>query len=269
MTNANLVVITPVPGVYDWNLSVTPAKDQTGSADVILSATNWAGLWTNVTVHVLVVNPVPFDGQQLDSPELAWSTAGDPPWSNETTISHDGKGAGQSGAIDSWIQTRVSGPGTLTFWWKSASDITYGFGQFTATALDRPLQASYNLSLREQWQQTTVGLPAGDWVLKWSPLWDQWYTYGTPTTFWLDQVSFTPGPGACRLSLAAAWEHSPDGNFWVDVVGEEGASYDIEVSTDLVVWSPLTRVTCSNFQAQFSDWNTESAARFYRAKRVQ
>jgi len=69
--------------------------------------------------------------------------------------------------------------------------------------------------------------------------------------------------------LAAAWEHSPDGNFWVNVVGEEGASYDIEVSTDLVVWTPLTRVTCSNFQAAFSDWNTAAAGRFYRAKRVR
>ena len=113
-----------------------------------------------------------------------------------------------------------------------------------------------------------AAVPAGDWVLKWSPFWDEWYSYSTTNTLWLDQVSFTSGPGVCQLSLAPPWNHTPDGNFWVDVMGEEGTSYDIEVSTDLRVWSPLTRVTCLNFQAQFSDWKTEASARFYRAKRV-
>lgn len=42
--------------------------------------------------------------------------------------------AAQSGAIDdsqeSWIATEVTGPGTLTFWWKVSSESGYDWLRF-------------------------------------------------------------------------------------------------------------------------------------------
>ncbi len=63
-------------------------------------------------------------GDALNSPELAWSTggtAGQYGWTVEGANTHDGIAALQSGmpppGAESWVQTSVTGPGTLSFWW--------------------------------------------------------------------------------------------------------------------------------------------------------
>jgi hypothetical protein len=59
----------------------------------------------------------------------------------------------------------------------------------------------------------------------------------------------------------------PDGTLQVTLRGTAGNSYSIEVSSDLINWSPLTSVTLSSAQGQFSDSTSRSVAprRFYRA----
>ena len=58
----------------------------------------------------------------LNSPPLTFTTGGNSNWFIETTDTHDGVSAVQSGTIgdsqSTWIQTQVTGPGTLSFWWK-------------------------------------------------------------------------------------------------------------------------------------------------------
>jgi hypothetical protein len=59
----------------------------------------------------------------------------------------------------------------------------------------------------------------------------------------------------------------PDGTLQVTLRGTAGNSYSIEVSSDLVNWSPLTSVTLSSGQGQFADSTSRLVAprRFYRA----
>src|SRR5262249_17304751 len=61
----------------------------------------------------------------LNTTNLMWINGGSAPWFLTTTVVHDGIMAAQSGAIvagqQSTMETVVSGPGTLTFWWKSAT----------------------------------------------------------------------------------------------------------------------------------------------------
>lgn len=68
-------------------------------------------------------------GVALNATNLTWTTSGTDGaqgWSVETTHTEDGVSAAQSGSISSAsatsvLQTTVTGPGTLTFWWYDAT----------------------------------------------------------------------------------------------------------------------------------------------------
>ncbi len=251
---------------YSRDIAVTPAAGHAGSATLTLTATNYAGLWTNITVDLQVVAPVTIGGEAVDSPGLPWSCAGNPPWFAQQLVSHDGLGALQSGGSDSWLQTTVNGPGTLKFWYRLGSDYYYGNGQFSAVSQNSDLHGFEDLHRRgEAWQEQIVGLPAGQWMLKWSPSWDLWDFCGQ-NTLWLDQVSFTPGPPTCWLEPFIY--DIPTGGHRLYLHGVLGQTYQVEVSNDLQSWSPLTRVTCENFETDFRDWKPDAAARFYRVRSV-
>ena len=260
------LVLNALPGYYWWNLLVNPLKDQAGPVTLTLSATNYAGLGTNVTIQLEVVPPLAFDGRELDSQGLVWTTAGNPCWFNQTAVTHDGNGAAQSGATNSLLQTRVTGPGLLSFWWLFRSEPLGYYGQFLVTSPKGSNVALQVLWSTGGWSQGQFRLPRGEWILQWRPFEDYWFSYGSSNTLWLDEVSFVPGEVPCHLDVASEGDHGDDASFWVNLEGAVDQPYTIEVSTDLQHWIPLTRVTCYGFHGQFSDWNSGAAARFYRAK---
>ena len=59
----------------------------------------------------------------LNTSNLTWTTSGSTSWFVETTNTHDNVSAARSGSVTnsqtSTLQTTVTGPGTLTFWWQS------------------------------------------------------------------------------------------------------------------------------------------------------
>lgn len=65
-------------------------------------------------------------GEAVDATNLVWTTGGDTNWFYQTTVTTDGIDAAQSGAIGdnqaTWIQTTVTGPGTVSFWWKVSTE---------------------------------------------------------------------------------------------------------------------------------------------------
>ena len=68
----------------------------------------------------------------LDATGLTWITSGAANWFPQTTNTHDTVDAARSGGVTnsqtSILQTTVTGPGTLTFWWSSiAEDSNFGF----------------------------------------------------------------------------------------------------------------------------------------------
>jgi len=252
---------------YDsWDLAVTPAVDKAGPGTLIIAATNYAGLWTNIAIQIEVVPSVAFDGAPLDAPDLTWSSAGTPGWFGQHAISYDGVGAAQSGADNSSLQTTVTGPGILRFWFKLESDYYYASGQLSAISQDSNLHGyEYLHRAGERWQQQVLSLPAGEWVVKWSPSWDNW-SFGGSNTLWLDQIRFTPGPPAGWLEPTP---YEVNGARELILRGALGQTYEIQVSADLRNWSPLTQVTCENLETGFGDWQLSAPARFYRARLVR
>ena len=275
IADASIVIqwtnVYPLPYPYGvlWHLNLTPRLNQTGTTTITLTATDDAGLSTNTSFLVTVLMPVAFDGGVVNCSNLVWRTFGTTPWFGQTNVSHDGHAAAQSGSPEAWLETTVTGPGVLTFWWKSSGTNNYwSGGYFTATCASSGLSGYGWLLEGTDWRKETVSLPAGSCALRW-----QASDPGMPSdlsTTWLDQVSFVPGPTVCWLEAPPADfpPSLPPGYFWLDSHGEIGAVYDLEVSADLRNWSALARLSFDNFEYLYNDSNATAAARFYRLRKV-
>ena len=144
----------------------------------------------------------------LDDSNLVWISGGSAPWSALSSATHDGVDAAQSGFIsdsqESWLQTTVNGPGTLTFWWKVSSETDFDWLRFHVDGILQ-LQISGEIN----WQQRSFQLPPGSHTLRWRYVKDSSSPFGQDRA-WLDQVSFTAASGAPAIVVQpvnqTAWE---------------------------------------------------------------
>ena len=287
-SNSNLlndanIALTPPNNRWPWYappdsfgryLTVTPSSNQTGTTTITLTATDDTQLTRVKTIKLHVATPQLLNGQILNSPDLSWQTVGNPAWFGQSSISRDGVGAAQTGSKGSWLQTTVSGPGTITFWRKSVNLNTNAFfpdgpvGQFTADCSSCGVKGGLTLNFVDQWQMETVRLAAGLWTLRWETISDAYlgsslYLNATSNVYWLDQVSFVPGPAPGSLSISTFLPF----HFSMYVFGELGSTYDIEATSDLKTWTPVTRLRLRSFVEPFWDENHPSH-RFYRLRKV-
>src|SRR5205809_5127176 len=128
-------------------------------------------------------------GVALDDPALVWDTYGDALWTAQTAVTHDGADAAQSGAFlngASTMRTHVTGPGTVTFWWKVSSETNIDAFRFYVGGVLRA-----KITGAVDWEQQTFPVPAGSQELKW-----KFKDKGTSgqDRGWVDQVHFAPQP---------------------------------------------------------------------------
>ena len=124
----------------------------------------------------------------VDNCGLTWTTGSDADWFEQTATVYYDDDALQSGAIgdsqSSYIQTTVTGPGLLGFWW-NVSSATKDQLKFY---IDDVLRSS--ISITSYWRQETYTIPAGTHILKWSYEKNSFDSYGSDCG-WLDKVEFT------------------------------------------------------------------------------
>jgi M6 family metalloprotease-like protein len=120
--------------------------------------------------------------------DLVWTTGGNAKWFSQNTISFYGNDAAQSGELsnyeNTWIQTTVTGPGILKFYWKVSSEKYFDSLLFFMDDMN----AGY-INGEVGWQQKSYNIDAGTHILKWS------YTKNSMTSggmdrAWLDKVEF-------------------------------------------------------------------------------
>src|SRR6266545_3065948 len=138
---------------------------------------------------VTVIAAVNLLGEAVDAPDLAWETYGDALWTAQSTVTHDGLDAAESGAFldgASTLHTYVSGPGTVTFWWKVSSETNIDTFRFYVDG-----EALAEISGSLDWEQRTFAVPAGSRELKW-----KFKDRGTngQDRGWVDEVRFGPVP---------------------------------------------------------------------------
>ncbi len=153
-------------------------------------------------------------GEALNATNLVWKTGGWSPWLPEATWTYDGMAAAQSGRItasyagvmESWIETVVSGPGTLTFAWSVSSEYGADFLKFYVDGV-----AITNISGSVGWRTQTFSIVgSGFHTLRWVYSKNEYGNAGSDAG-WLDQVSFssakaqqfiTFGPANCVVGVS-------------------------------------------------------------------
>jgi hypothetical protein len=212
--------------------------------------------------------------QALNDTNLTWSASGNAAWFSETDITQDGVAAAQSGAIGnsmySELETTVTGPGTLTFWWMVSSEEYFDFLSFY---IDSETSAIVRISGEVDWQQQTFPIGSGSHNLIWVYAKDPDVSVGQDAG-WLDQVSFVPTPVPAQLGVPTLLS---DGSLLFNVYTTNGTTLALsdpagvifETSSNLVDWIPLTNaLTLTNGAAVLSDpAATNSPVRFYRLMR--
>ncbi len=156
--------------------------------------TNAYGAVTSSVANLTVLTPL---ATALDNTSVQWSTSGNAAWFGETTISHDNVDAAQSGLItdnqQSTLQTTVTGPGVLNFWWKVSSEQYFDTLGFFIDGVQQT-----NISGEVNWQFQSLPIGAGSHQVKWTYQKDSSASTGLDSA-WLDQVVFTPDPPVFTL----------------------------------------------------------------------
>lgn len=104
--------------------------------------------------------------EALKAPYLVWTTGGHAGWTPQTAVTHDGSAAARSGAIthnqESWLQTTVTGPATVSWRWKVSSESGFDYLEFW---LDGVLPSG-RISGEVDWQPQLISIGPGTLFLR-------------------------------------------------------------------------------------------------------
>ena len=181
--------------------------------------------YTSHVARLNVVLNIPLS-EALEATNLVWTSSGDALWFPQANMTHDGVDAARSGSVaegqESWVETTVSGPGTLAFWWRVSSEMDADFLEFYFDGL---LQR--RISGEADWEQVSVAVPAGDSALRWRYVKDIGTDLGEDCG-WLDEVVFAPSSGPPRILAEPVSRTAGLGDcitLVVGAAGEEPLSY--------------------------------------------
>jgi hypothetical protein len=173
------------------NYSTADLTAGTYNAVISVSATGLTSKTISVTLTVSPGVPTITLNQALDNMALSFSTSGNANWFGEATTWQYGGSAAQSGEVNdsqaSRLQTTVTGPGTMTFYFKVSSETYYdGLGWY----LDGVWVEGW--SGEKDWTQYTLNISAGSHTVLWEYSKDSSNSAGQDCG-WVDKVVYTAG----------------------------------------------------------------------------
>ena len=258
------------------NTTLTLANLQTAqSGNYMLIASNSAGVAMSSNAF-LSVTPLFSLAEALDTvgSPLVWVTSRSSSsisnWVGQPTVTHDGEDAARSGSVSSSssgscsMQISVTGPGTVTFWWKVSSYTNNNRLRFYTGSSGSTERT--NISGEVDWRQQTFSIASGSQILKWT------YQRATSTSRgqekgWVDEVVFlssapevTSDPIVVNISRA-------DDKILLRWAAIAGKNYQVLYKDDLSEddWKILPgEVSISSSIATFEDDPDGQARRFYQ-----
>jgi hypothetical protein len=127
-------------------------------------------------------------GEAVDNTSLTWTTGGDADWFGQTSVYYYDGDAAQSGDIasgqSSWIQTTVTGPGILAFYWRVSLGAQFDL-KFYLDGVEKAECYAW-----DEWELRAYSIPSGDHTLRWvyAP-----FIHWTGDAGFLDKVMFISG----------------------------------------------------------------------------
>lgn len=187
-------------------------------------------------------------GEALNATNLTWTTSGEVGgWAPQTATSHDGVAAARGRASltqSATLQTTVTGPGTLTFWWSNGSfynELSFSIGGTLMSFI----------ILYPSWQPQTFYLGSGSQTLRWVD--KVVYPPGNPFDYaFLDEVTWVPGTTAPLIvSQPTGQSQVPgmDATFTVSAGGTPPLSYQWAFNGTNIPGATTSTCTVTNVQA--------------------
>lgn len=183
-----------IPGATNASLLLSNVQSA-NIGDYRVIASNTLGLATSrvATISIAVNTNL---AAALNATNLSWTTSGGATqtvgWFAQNRETHDGDAAAQSGAIShnqqSVLQTTVTGPGTVSFWWKVSSEVGYDFLRVYVDQNPTPL---FSISGETDWEQKSITFTNGSHSVRWVYSKDGSLSVGRDAGF-LDEVRFVP-----------------------------------------------------------------------------
>jgi len=193
------------------------------------------------TVTVLDIPAAPTLGEALDNISLNWTTAGSAGWFGQSTTAYYGGAAAQSGDIDhgqsSYIQTVVSGPGVVSFYWKVSSERSYDFLRFYIDGVEQ----AGSISGFTNWALRSFDIGSGTHTLRWEYTKDGSVSSGSDCG-WIDLIVWSP---SALTGLAINGPASVDENSTASYTATAGWS-DGTTSIVTPIWSENSVYTTIN-----------------------
>ena len=224
-----------------------------GSYSVVVSNSYGSAISSNATLVVLPSLP-----EALNATNLTWYTGGHADWYGQTETTHDGAHAGQSGILydleSSWVETAVTGPGQLAFWWKVSSESDFDYLILSINGV-----AVAAISGETEWEQPSFNLGTGSQTLRWTYAKDVTVSLGQDSA-WLDQVTFASQPMFRSVTRT-------DSTLTLSWSTEAGRLYQVQSTTNLAqaVWSDWgVARSATNSTMTVSDTIGPDPQRFYR-----
>lgn len=137
----------------------------------------------------------------LDQPDWTFTTS-DEGWVGEHSVTYDGLDAAASGVTanngTNYVETIVTGPGAINFYWKVSSEPTFDFLRLRVDGVEVA-----SISGEVDWQSRSYEIASGAHTVRWSYEKDQ-ATIGGSDRAWLDKVSFTTGDRVPTINVQPA-----------------------------------------------------------------
>lgn len=173
-------------------------------------------------------------GPAVDALDLDWNSRGDMFWGAQTTTTHDGNDALQSGAIvdrqKSSIQATILGHTTLSFWWKVSSEAEF---DFLNLYIDDILIAS--ISGEQDWTEVSHDIQtSGLHSVKWEYVKDESISEGIDAG-WIDEVSAVSNLTSNYLSWLA--EFFTEEELANELIAGENADPDQDFIINLIEYA--------------------------------
>jgi alpha-tubulin suppressor-like RCC1 family protein len=254
---------------YQWQFEGGDIPAATNATFIIPAATvanagNYRAVVTNARGKVVSLSAelrAPDPGTlaaALNATNLLWTTsATNSAWFPQSVESHDGEASAQSGPIghkqQATLRTTITGPGSLTFWWRTSSEEWFDSMSCFVDSYSAPRAA---ISGETGWEYVAIPIPVGTHGI--------WWTYSKDTNVsvgqdaaWVDQVMFTPSnaaPAGTSIRLGTpTWEADGGVRMSARISDANGSlspgdlsQWEAQGSTNLLDWETLSEAWESN-----------------------